>query len=250
MNRSYTYLLTHKVSGHFYFGVRLANKVPAIEDLGFFYFSSSRKVKEMGFGNFKSEILKEFDDPEEAIAHEQSLIDQHRSNRLILNRCVYAGSRAGIRFINHATGKKQSQEHIRKRSKANIGKHSNNGSDRPEVKEKRRAARLGTFQSAETKRKIGNAHRGKTVSPEAIKKRLETQKSNANGSYFTDDAKRRISEARKKMGLPVTDGQTIWKNPALAGKSIGVPAKEIRRMVADPNFPDWKLYHSEVDQSS
>lgn len=62
----YVYKLTHKITGQFYIGYRAANKIIAEKDLGIKYFSSSKKVKELGFDNFNIEIVAMFFDSKDA----------------------------------------------------------------------------------------------------------------------------------------------------------------------------------------
>jgi hypothetical protein len=84
MNKSYVYTCTHKETGEFYFGYRCANKVPPIEDLGIYYFTSSKHVKPR-FHEFKYEILKEFDNKEDAHKFEQQLIIENKGSPKSLN---------------------------------------------------------------------------------------------------------------------------------------------------------------------
>lgn len=80
----YVYKATDKYSGKYYIGVRWANKVPAIHDIGIRYFSSSPKIKENST-NFNWEVLKEFDDKFTAFEFEQSLIRENKKDPKILN---------------------------------------------------------------------------------------------------------------------------------------------------------------------
>lgn len=90
---SYVYRLDHPTTGEFYIGFRSANKLPAIQDLGFKYFTSSKYVKPR-FHEFNYTIIQEFLDPNEAYDLEQFLIYQERKNPSMLNRiCRYDGSR-------------------------------------------------------------------------------------------------------------------------------------------------------------
>lgn len=85
---SYVYKGVHKESGHFYIGYRARNKIAGTDDLGSYYFTSSNRVKEMGFCNFSWVILCEFEDGRQAFDYEQHLIEQHWGNPLLLNgRC-------------------------------------------------------------------------------------------------------------------------------------------------------------------
>lgn len=114
----YVYLLTHKITGQFYIGVRYANKVPSSEDLGNSYFTSSKYVKELGFENFELTIIAEFFTKDFALEFEAQIIKEnwkYYSIKLINKN--YSGS---ILFNNN--GKKFSNEIKQNMSKAQRGK--------------------------------------------------------------------------------------------------------------------------------
>lgn len=73
----YVYKLTYRKTGEFYIGYRAANKVPSHLDIGIKYFSSSKKVKEIGFENFDISIVAEFFDAQDAFEFEQGLIKEN-----------------------------------------------------------------------------------------------------------------------------------------------------------------------------
>lgn len=97
MIKPYVYELKHKITGHFYYGVRMANKVHSSLDLGIKYKSSSKTIKAMGFENFLYKVINEFETKEEAYLYEQKLIKNEWENDLILNR-TYCNS---IGFIQN-----------------------------------------------------------------------------------------------------------------------------------------------------
>lgn len=82
----YVYKLTHKETGQFYIGYRKANKVQSYCDIGIVYFSSSKEIEKLGFGNFDIEIIAEFFDWKEANLFEQCLIKENFKNPLCLNK--------------------------------------------------------------------------------------------------------------------------------------------------------------------
>lgn len=172
---SYVYRLDHPTTKEFYFGFRKANKVPASQDLGTEYFTSSKYV-EPRFHEFNYTIIQEFVDPLEAYDLEQFLIYQELKNPLMMNRRCYYGSKS--RFTT--TGKSTSQETKYKLSAVQKGKkHSQ------ETKAKQSAARKGKKmpprtadhcanisasikgipQSEEHKAKISAAMKGKNTGP-------------------------------------------------------------------------------------
>lgn len=91
----YVYRLTHKVTGQFYIGVRSANRVPSSEDIGKYYFSSSKVVCKLGFENFHIDIVAEFFDASAAIILETALIIENWTSPLKLNLNI-----SGSKFSN------------------------------------------------------------------------------------------------------------------------------------------------------
>lgn len=192
--KPYVYRLEHKDTGQFYYGVRMVNKVPAHEDLFVHYFSSSKTIEKMGRENFLYEVVQEFDDRNSALAFEDRMIRTTASDQLSLNK---ARTSPEGKFYFYNEGRTFSEEHRRKISEAGIGKHSNNGANRPEVKEKNRAAQLGKKMSPESIAKRSASRRGVKRDPEIFAKKAETQRLKNGGHYFSEDARRKISEARK-----------------------------------------------------
>lgn len=135
---SYVYRLDHPTTKEFYFGFRKANKVPASQDLGTEYFTSSKYV-EPRFHEFNYTIIQEFVDPLEAYDLEQFLIYQEHKNPLMMNRKCHYGSKS--RFTT--TCKSTSQE----------------------TKDKLSAAIKGIPLSEEHKAKISASMKGKNSGP-------------------------------------------------------------------------------------
>ena len=63
----YTYVLVHKQTGYFYYGVRFANKVLPKDDLGKIYFTSSKTIEVI----IKAEGVDAFDWHIRKIFHSQ-----------------------------------------------------------------------------------------------------------------------------------------------------------------------------------
>jgi hypothetical protein len=155
----------------------MGNILPANQDIGHKYRSSSKVVKEMGFDNFIAEVIKEFDGQsarEDAFTHEQTLIREYIDDPLCLNKAyvdMEAGQGAYRRFgpMSDETKAKMRENHI-----GTLGfKHSE------ETKLKmssNHAGRLGTTHSAESKQKISESMRGKKRSEETKQKIRETMK--------------------------------------------------------------------------
>jgi hypothetical protein len=84
----YVYLGTNISTGKFYIGVRYAHskyyRTPE-QDLGIFYYTSSKIVKPV-FAQFEWAILGQFETKEDALAYEESIINEHWYNPLLLNK--------------------------------------------------------------------------------------------------------------------------------------------------------------------
>lgn len=171
------------------------NKVPAEEDLFVHYFSSSKTIADMGTENFLYEVVREFDDNEQALHFENELIRDSIEHPLSLNQA--RTSPENFKFYFYNKGKTFTEEHRRKISEGGKGKHSNNGANRPEVKAKNSAANKGRKRSPEAVEKTAAAKRGVKKDTESVARKVETQRLKNGGHYFSEEARRRISEARK-----------------------------------------------------
>src|ERR1035437_6956249 len=188
----YVYQLTHKVNGQFYIGYREANLVPSDQDLGFFYWTSS-KIVEPIFSEFNIQILAEFFDGDSAWYQEQRIIEANIKNPLCLNgHYVKDGkkkfSTSGIKMSEETckkisiklTGKKlkpHSEETKKKISDIKKGKHFDNKhflgcKHSDESRLKMSISQIGNKNcvgrkiSEETRLKISNALKGKEKSIE------------------------------------------------------------------------------------
>ena len=87
---SYVYKITIKETNQFYFGYRKANKCIPEEDFLIKYFSSSKIINEIiatnGIDSITGEIVYTDTDHNATYWKEQSLIEQHYTNPLILNQ--------------------------------------------------------------------------------------------------------------------------------------------------------------------
>ena len=127
----YVYWLIHKETGQFYIGYREANIVSSDQDLCIIYFTSSKKIKELGFENFNFKVLAEFFDGDSGYNFENRLIEEHIKNPLCLNESY---TKEGSRKFSFS------------------GKHH-----RLDSKEKVSKARTGKFKSTETKENMSIA---------------------------------------------------------------------------------------------
>lgn len=112
--KPYVYQLIHKETGDFYFGSRYANKVPAEDDLGINYFTSSKSVKPR-FNEFDTFILGEFDDVSETLQFENNLIRYYWKTPKLLNKSLFTDDK-----VAYASTK--TDEHKRKIGIAHEGK--------------------------------------------------------------------------------------------------------------------------------
>ena len=121
--KPYVYKLTHKTTGHFYFGYRERNVGAnrcAKDDLGIHYFSGSEKIKEIGFENFNYEIICECDSDSRAYDIEQVLIMLNFNNPLNLNGFyinIFAGKKRFKTYKGQGKGLKRTQEQTDRRKK-------------------------------------------------------------------------------------------------------------------------------------
>jgi len=81
----YVYKVTNRVTKKFYIGMRSANKVVAEQDLGIYYFTSSKHVKN-NFSEYDSEIIAYFVDQLSAFEFENGLIKEYWGDPLLLNK--------------------------------------------------------------------------------------------------------------------------------------------------------------------
>jgi hypothetical protein len=85
MPNAYTYVLHHRPTDLWYYGVRWANAVAPEQDLWIVYFSSSSMVKELrkeyGDDSFDVQIRKQFETGEDAYDWEQRFIARSRIKR-------------------------------------------------------------------------------------------------------------------------------------------------------------------------
>lgn len=91
--KPYVYRCEHKITKKYYFGYRHANTVPAKEDLGIRYFTSS-KIVANDFLNYTYEILGEYDTTEVAYKTEQYLIWKSKKDPLLINKGCEKGGYA------------------------------------------------------------------------------------------------------------------------------------------------------------
>lgn len=170
-NKPYVYKGVHRETGEFYIGYREANELPAQQDFGAEYFTSSEEVDALGFENFEWCIVAEFYDEDrkkagdDAYDHENRLIGEDFHNPLCLNGQYTKDGQ--VRF---------------KRS----------GPLKDSTKQKLSDIKTGTKLSEDTKYKIGMKHKGMKRSDEARANIGE----GLIGHVVSESTKRKLSEYR------------------------------------------------------
>lgn len=178
--RPYTYIITYKLTGEFYYGSRKENvkfKRPAVQDLGIFYKTSSKKIKEIGIENFTYTVMDEYDTYDEAYEAEQRVIKINFDNPLILNR-FFIDIDNGYKHFKH--DKEQSEEAI-------------------QIIRNKRALQL---ISEETKQKMRNSHQKRLVTKNKEIKPRRPIKRIASCKPLSEKHKRNIS-----LGSPRLSGK-------------------------------------------
>lgn len=190
----YVYRLTHKETGQYYIGYRKANKVQSYYDIGIVYFSSSPRVKELGFENFDIEIIAEFFDWKEANLFEQGLIKDNFKNPLCLNKNYSING--SIRFTT--SGYTHREDTKKKISLANIG--ANNPMFNKESRFK------GKSHNELSKLSISDNRKGKCVGSNHPK----SKKVLVNGVIYET-----ITQAAASIGYSVAHISTILKTGSI-----------------------------------
>lgn len=149
----YVYKLTHRETGEFYIGYRAVNKVKSGFDLGFKYFSSSKRVKEIGFETFYVEIVAEFFDAKDAYQFEQELIKENFKDPLCLNKSF---RKNGKKYFSGFKGFKHSPQTKEKLSEIFSGDRNPNFAKTMTIhqKEKLSKSKTGLKLSVEVKAKM------------------------------------------------------------------------------------------------
>lgn len=166
----YTYLITHKPSGQFYYGVRYAKGCHP-DDLWNTYFTSSKYVKQLiesdGQDSFTAEVRRTFENVETAVDWESKVLSRIIEHPLCLNRAV---------FSNQCLSVKCSEE----------------------TKEKLR----NRVVTEETRKKMSEARKGMKFTDEHKNKIATTQRRKKNGVPLSEAHKLAISKGTKGCKKP------------------------------------------------
>lgn len=193
--QSYVYRVFNKITKQFYIGSRtenvIKNRTPE-DDLWKYYFTSSKKVKELietyGIDSFDTEILSKHDRYEECFWEEQRLIIEAKNNSLCLNK-TYIDPTTGnkIRSTYNETPEDR-KSRIDKMSATKKGKFNSNG-------------HFGMKHTEKTKQKIREAQ------AKIAYKHTEETKQKMRGRPRSEEHSMKISESKK--GKPWTEARRI-----------------------------------------
>lgn len=218
----FVYQTTNNLNGDYYYGVHQTN------DLDDGYIGSGlrlqRAIKKYGKENFTCEILKFFDNRQDALNYERYIINDDKLDDPHCYNIAHGGhggnTIAGFTEEEHkefCEKLKQSHsqivytEEIRKKmSDAMKGRPAwNKGiSCREETKEKLRqykgekASMYGKSPSQETREKLSNVHKGK-------KKKYNVWNKGKHG-IFSDEHRNKISQALTGKHWKLVDGKRVW----------------------------------------
>jgi hypothetical protein len=160
----YVYLVTHKITGSFYFGSRYSKKVTQPSHLDFPLYKTSAPYVRRDFDSYDWVILAEFFTEtaiDDAYDVEQQLIFEHWGNPMLLNRKCYINN-----FPRFNTTGPLSESHKKNISNGSRGKKRIPMSD--STKAKISASSAGRIISAATKNKMSLAKMNKPASPKLL----------------------------------------------------------------------------------
>ena len=169
----YVYMGTHRETGQFYIGYRYANTCPSSCDLGTHYFTSSKRIKHLGFENFEWIILAEFFDKEAAWVVENEMIKEHFRDTLNLNQQVYGRlTAAGSKWTEerHKKHKEWWQSRSSEEKSITAAKKRAKAKGRKHTDEARAKISQNKIYSTEYRAKLSASSRGRKHTEEAKEK--------------------------------------------------------------------------------
>jgi hypothetical protein len=214
--KPYTYLIKHRPSGKVYYGFRAANKVEPEEDLWKHYFTSSpgvqKLIKETGVDSFDVEIRKVFETKEQASKWETKVLqrckvleDDRWLNQNIAGYIVPT-EESRKKISEYHKGKSKSDTHIQNMRVAQKGKPKKSAVYQSKeyralmstLKSGEGNARFGVNVSEETRRKIGEANKGKIPSNKGVPM-SEEQKAKIRATKAANPTKRSAEAIAKTV---------------------------------------------------
>ena len=164
MYQSYVYKITNKVTNQFYYGSRTENvrkkRFPE-DDLWKYYFTSSKKVKDLieeyGIDSFDVEIVSKHDSYETCFWEEQKLIKESKDNPNRLNKAwvdPIAGKKVLTTWNETEEEKKLRIEKMSLNKKGRFNSNGHYGLRHTEETKKKIAAQKGWKHTDESKQKM------------------------------------------------------------------------------------------------
>jgi hypothetical protein len=237
----YVYRITNIVLNKFYYGSRSTNRIPS-EDIGFYYFSSSRDKDFMldqinNPQNYLYKVVSIFDNKDDALNFEIRL---HLKFNVAKNPKFYNKANATSTSFS-ITGTELSQETKKKMSEARRGRVVSD-----ETKLKLSKSHIGIKHTDETKLKLSKSHignknnLGKKRSEESKKKSSESHKGqipwNKNkNDIYSEESKRKMSDAKKNMTQEQKDKMYAWKKGKPLPESTKIKLRRPQEKVKCPH---------------
>jgi hypothetical protein len=184
INKPYVYRLTHKETGQFYIGYREANWLPAGLDLGIKYYTSSEKIKEIGFNNFDYIVIAEFFNLDRTLAAD----DAYNHEQISIKEIFHDPNCLNGHYMNVTDGQM--------RARPKTGRKCSE-----ETKAKMREARKKQVFSEESKIKMSKSQTGKTMSKETVRKIVDANTGKKRTEEFVEKMKLILNDPEMKLRL-------------------------------------------------
>lgn len=165
--QAYVYLLKNNITDQFYIGSRASNirlnRTPE-EDLWIYYFSSSKKVKELitmyGVNSFNAQIVFRHNSYKTCFWEEQRLIKESKLDQLRINKAYVDRDTNNRILTSYGESAETKEARIKKMQATKKGKFNSNGhlglthSDETKQKMSESQKKLNYTHSDETKQKM------------------------------------------------------------------------------------------------
>ena len=199
----YVYRLDHPITGEFYIGYRCNNKLPAGEDLGYEYLTSSKLVKPR-FHEFTYHVIAEFFDKNDAYEFEQQLIYEYWKSPGILNKSCYHNQSA-FRLKGHT---KESRAKI-SASKSGQPKSIDSVARAVETRLKRKLLIGPEKRSDATKEKMRLAWKSRCPMTDETKEKIRQKALNRTPESIYEQKQRLLKSHRPRV-CRLSDRREMW----------------------------------------
>jgi hypothetical protein len=237
----YVYRITNTLLRKFYYGSRSCNRIPS-EDIGIHYFSSSMDKdfildQKQNPTNYSYKVVSLFDSKKEAIDFEIKL--HHKfdvgKNPAFYNRSKASSNKFDItgttlseetrkKMSESRTGRKCSEETKLKISKANTGiKHDAEFRERCRLQMLGNKRCLGVKHTAESRAKNSESHKG------------QEPWNKGKSEVYSDESKRKMSEAKKNMTQEQKDKMHAWKKGRPLPESTKIKLRKPQEKIECPH---------------